>query len=75
MGKTPPPYPREYREEAVRRVRGSGKSIGQIAKDLGIADQSLLSARVTLPDAAPPRDAQTCQSGGDQHQAAGLRHG
>ena len=41
MGKTRPPYPREYREEAVRLVRESGKSIGQIAKDLGIADQSL----------------------------------
>jgi len=31
MGKTRPPYPREYREEAVRLVRESGKSIGQIA--------------------------------------------
>jgi transposase len=41
MGKTRPRYPREYREEAVRLVRESGKSIGQIAKDLGIADQSL----------------------------------
>ena len=41
MGKTRPPYPREYREEAVRLVRESGKSIGEIAKDLGIADQSL----------------------------------
>src|SRR6266550_3920112 len=29
----------------------------------------------TLPDAAPPRDAQTRQPGGDQHQAARLRHG
>ena len=41
MGKTRPAYPRAYREEAVRLVRESGKSIGQIAKDLGIADQSL----------------------------------
>ncbi len=41
MGKTRPPYPQEYREEAVRLVQESGKSIGQIAKDLGIADQSL----------------------------------
>lgn len=41
MGKTRPPYAREYREEAVRLVHESGRSIGQIAKDLGIADQSL----------------------------------
>ncbi len=41
MGKTRPAYPREFREEAVRLVRESGKSIGQVAKDLGIADQSL----------------------------------
>ena len=41
MGKTRPPYARAYREEAVRLVHESGKSIGQIAKDLGVADQSL----------------------------------
>ncbi len=41
MGRTRPAYPREFREEAVRLVRESGKSIGQVAKDLGVADQSL----------------------------------
>jgi hypothetical protein len=41
MGKTHPPYPQKFREEAVRLVRGSGKSIGRVAKDLGISDQSL----------------------------------
>ncbi len=41
MGRTRPAYPREFREEGVRVVRESGKSIGQVAKDLGVADQSL----------------------------------
>lgn len=41
MGKVRPPYPRQFREEAVRLARESGKSRAQIAKDLGIAEQSL----------------------------------
>jgi len=40
MGRRKLPYPPEFREEAVRLVQEGGKSIGQIAKDLGIADQS-----------------------------------
>ena len=41
MGRRQVPYPPECREEAVRLVQEGGKSIGQVAKDLGIADQSL----------------------------------
>src|SRR5579859_2983571 len=41
MGRRKLPYPPEFREEAVRLVRDGGKSIGRVAKDLGIADQSL----------------------------------
>jgi len=41
MGRRKLPYPPEFREEAVRLVREGGKSIGQVVKDLGIADQSL----------------------------------
>jgi transposase len=41
MGRRQVPYPPEFREEAVHLVREGGKSIGQVAKDLGIADQSL----------------------------------
>jgi transposase len=36
-----PPYPPEFRAEAVRLVRSSGKLIREIAGDLGIAEQSL----------------------------------
>ncbi len=41
MGKTRPPYPRQFREEAVRLVRESGKPLVRIAKDLGVSEPSL----------------------------------
>jgi len=41
MGRRKLAYPAEFREEAVRLVREGGKSIGAVAKDLGIADRSL----------------------------------
>ena len=41
MGKARPPYPRQFREEAVRLVRESGKSRARVAQDLGISEQSL----------------------------------
>jgi transposase len=39
--RTRPPYPPEFREEAIRLVKNSGDSVRQIAKDLGISDQTL----------------------------------
>jgi transposase len=36
-----PPYPPEFRTEAVRLARSSNKLIREIARDLGIAEQSL----------------------------------
>ena len=45
MGKTQartrPPYPPQFREEAIRLVRESGKTRVQIARDLGVSEQSL----------------------------------
>ena len=41
MPKTKPPYPPEFREEAVRLVRSSGRSPREIAGDLGVSDQTL----------------------------------
>ena len=38
---TKPPYPPQFRAEAVRLVRESGRSISEIARDLGIAHESL----------------------------------
>ncbi len=41
MSKTRPPYPPEFRHQAVQLVRHSGKTIPQVAQDLGVSDQSL----------------------------------
>jgi transposase len=41
MPKTRPPYPPEFREEAVRLVLTSGKRTSEIAADLGVSYESL----------------------------------
>jgi transposase len=41
MPRSKPLYPREFREEAVRLVRSSGRPIAQIARELGIAHGTL----------------------------------
>ena len=38
-----PPYPAEFRQEAVRLVRSSGKPIVQLARELGISGETLRS--------------------------------
>ena len=37
----PAPYPMDFRREAVALLRSSGKSVPQLAKELGISPQSL----------------------------------
>ena len=41
MPRSHPPYPSEFRREAVELARISDKSVPQVAKDLGISDQAL----------------------------------
>ena len=41
MPPTRPPYPPEFRAEAVRLVRTSGKTQKEIAADLGVSTESL----------------------------------
>jgi transposase len=36
-----PPYPPEFREEAVRLYRESGRSLNSVCKDLGISLETL----------------------------------
>ena len=41
MPRTRPPYPPEFRTEAVRLVQSSGQSINRTAKELGVAVETL----------------------------------
>ena len=41
MPRTKPPYPPEFRDEAVRLVRSSGRPLKEIAADLDVSEQSL----------------------------------
>ena len=41
MPRTNPPYPAEFRVEAVRLLRSGVKSAPELAKDLGVSDQTL----------------------------------
>lgn len=41
MPRSRPPYPPEFRAEAVRLAKTSEESIAQVARDLGVSDQSL----------------------------------
>ena len=41
MPRSRPPYPPEFRAEAVRLAKTSGETIAGIARDLGISDQTL----------------------------------
>ncbi len=41
MGKTKPPYPAEFRAEAVRLLRSGGLTQGQVSQDLGVSTYTL----------------------------------
>jgi transposase-like protein len=41
MPRTPPPYPAQFRAEAVRLARGSDRSIPALAADLGVSSEAL----------------------------------
>jgi transposase len=41
--RTRPPYPPEFRQEAVRLVKGGGRPQAQIAREIGVAGETLRS--------------------------------
>ena len=41
MPKSHPPYPEAFRADAVALVKRSGKSLGELAADLGVSGESL----------------------------------
>jgi transposase len=42
---TRPPYPPQFREEAVRLMRSSGKPLAQISRELDVSEQTLRNWR------------------------------
>lgn len=50
MAKVQKTYTREFKEEAVRLVQSSGKSIAQVARELGISDTSIYQWRKELAE-------------------------
>ncbi len=45
MPPTRPPYPQEFKEEAVRLMRSSEKPLAQISRELGVSEQTLRNWR------------------------------
>lgn len=43
MGRTRPPYPPEFRAEAVRMMRSGAKRVSELAVDLGVSEPTLRS--------------------------------
>ena len=41
MGRTRPPYPAEFRAEAVRLARSVDRSVSELARELGVSPQTL----------------------------------
>jgi transposase len=41
LPKTRPPYPQEFREEAVRLARSSDRPISEVAREIGVSSESL----------------------------------
>ena len=41
MPKTRPPFPAEFRREAVKLMRDSDKPVPQLARDLGVSENTL----------------------------------
>ena len=66
MPRSKPPYPPEFRREALELLRLSGKPVSQIAKDLDVSEQTLYvwrrQADIDADDAraSPQRSARSC---------------
>ena len=55
MHKMPKTYTPEFKREAVRLAQTSGKSIAQVARELGISDSSIQKFRKELTEYNDPK--------------------
>ena len=61
MPRTRPPFPAEFRREAVKLMRESDKPLSQLAKDLGVSEQTLQTWRRQVEIDAGERDGLTSE--------------
>src|SRR5690348_5868531 len=60
MPRPRPPYPREFRAEALELIRSGTKSFSQLSRDIGVSDQTLRNwVRQADVDAGRRRDGLT----------------
>jgi len=59
--RTRPPFPAEFRREAVKLMRESDKPLSQLAKDLGVSEQTLRTWRRQVKIDAGERDGLTSE--------------
>ena len=73
MGKVHPhpPYPPEFRKEALRLLRAGERTVGELAGDLGVSDQTL---RNWLRQAEVEEGRREGLSGAEREELRRLRH-
>lgn len=61
MPRTNPPYPPQYKAEAVRLVQSGDRSLARMAGDLGVSDQTLRNWVKQVESGACARDGLTTE--------------
>lgn len=65
MPKTRPAFPPEFRREAVKLMRDSDKPVSQLAKDLGVSEQTLRKWRAQAQVDSGEREGLTSEQLGE----------
>jgi transposase len=70
---TRPPYPPEFKEEAVRLMRSSGKPLAQISRELDVSEQTLRNWRKQQEIDEGAREGLTTEEREEREELARLR--
>ena len=66
MPRPGPPYPPEFRAEAVRLLRSSGKTVAELSRELGVSESTLRRWRLQAGDDGAEAASPTNDQGKDQ---------
>jgi transposase len=66
MPRPGPPYTPEFRAEAVRRLRSSGKTVAELSRELGVSEATLRRWRLQAGDDGAEAASPTNDKGKDQ---------